>query len=338
MRDRAVRRRSLLLLLQHQRGFLADRRRELLRDLGEQPRQRDFQAHVVIGDVEKTGRSLAERADIEREAVAGPGFLMERNQGGIIGARGREAGLDAPRRFLAAEPMRNGYDQRLRHACHPFAVPAPDMGSARTDGSSSRPPQRHCGALGTVQNPAQRAGTAFGDRARAEIATGAIRQQSTRSAPMRLKTRLYLSVAAIGVAGLLALAPAQLRAQTAVNVDADDIGGVVTGPRGPEAGVWVIAETTDLPTRYAKMVVTDDQGRYVVPDLPKAKYKVWVRGYGLVDSPKVDGEPGKQVNLTAVPAPNDSEAAKYYPAIYWYSMMKVPEASEFGKKDGEIPD
>ena len=65
--------------------------------------------------------------------------------------------------------------------------------------------------------------------------------------------------------------------------------------------MWVIAETTDLPDRYAKMVVTDDQGRYVVPDLPKAKYKVWVRGYGLVDSPKVDGEPGKQVNLTAVP-------------------------------------
>src|SRR5262245_7822961 len=140
---------------------------------------------------------------------------------------------------------------------------------------------------------------------------------STRSAPMRLKTRLHLSVAAIGVAGLLALAPAQLRAQTAVAIDADDIGGVVTGPRGPEAGVWVIAETTDLPTRYAKMVVTDDQGRYVVPDLPKAKYKVWVRGYGLVDSPKVDGEPGKQVNLTAVAAPNDAEAAKYYPAIYW---------------------
>src|SRR5262245_43483193 len=213
-----------------------------------------------------------------------------------------------------------------------------NMGSARTDGSSSRPPQRHCGALGTVQNPAQRAGTAFGDRAHAEIATGAIRQQSTRSAPMRLKTRLHLSVAAIGVAGLLALAPAQLRAQTAVAIDADAIGGDVTGPRGPETSVWVIAETTDLPTRYAKMVVTDDQGRYVVPDLPKAKYKVWVRGYGLVDSPKVDGEPGKQVNLTAVAAPNDAEAAKYYPAIYWYSMLKIPDAGQFGKKDGDIPD
>jgi hypothetical protein len=155
---------------------------------------------------------------------------------------------------------------------------------------------------------------------------------------MSLKSRLYLSVAAIGIAGVLAVAPAQLRAQTAVAVDGDDIGGVVTGANGPEAGVWVIAETTDLPTRYAKMVVTDDQGRYVVPDLPKAKYKVWVRGYGLVDSPKVDGEPGKQLNLRAVPAPNEAEAAKYYPAIYWYSMMKIPAASEFGKKDGEIPD
>ena len=155
---------------------------------------------------------------------------------------------------------------------------------------------------------------------------------------MSCKTRLCLSVAAIGIAALLVAAPRASHAQTAVAIDGDDIGGVVTGPNGPEAGVWVIAETTDLPTRYAKMVVTDDQGRYVVPDLPKAKYKVWVRGYGLVDSAKVDGEPGKQLNLTAVPAPNEAEAAKYYPAIYWYSMMKIPDASEFGKKDGEIPD
>ena len=57
--------------------------------------------------------------------------------------------------------------------------------------------------------------------------------------------------------------------------------------------MWVIAETTDLPTKFAKIVVTDDQGRYLIPELPKAKYKVWVRGYGLVDSAKVDGEPGK---------------------------------------------
>ena len=70
-------------------------------------------------------------------------------------------------------------------------------------------------------------------------------------------------------------------------IDNDDIGGVVTSAKGPEAGVWVIAETTDLPTRFAKMVVTDDQGRYVLPDLPKANYNIWVRGYGLVDSPKV---------------------------------------------------
>jgi hypothetical protein len=154
---------------------------------------------------------------------------------------------------------------------------------------------------------------------------------------MNTKQRLLLGVAAIAVAGFLAGAPQQLSAQTAVAIDNDDIGGVVTGASGPEAGVWVIAETTDLPTRYAKMVVTDDQGRYVVPDLPKAKYKVWVRGYGLVDSPKVDGEPGKNLNLQAVKAPNAAEAAKVYPAIYWYSMMKMPAADQFGGKS-DIPD
>jgi len=145
---------------------------------------------------------------------------------------------------------------------------------------------------------------------------------------MRLKARLYVTVAAIGIASFVSATP--LRAQTAVAIDNDDIGGVVIGTNGPEAGVWVIAETTDLPTKFAKMVVTDDQGRYVVPDLPKAKYKVWVRGYGLVDSPKVDGEPGRQLNLRAVPAPNEAAAAHYYPAIYWYAMLKIPPASEFG--------
>ncbi len=119
-------------------------------------------------------------------------------------------------------------------------------------------------------------------------------------------------------------------------IDRHDIGGVVTGPHGPEAGVWVIAETHDLPTRYAKIVVTDDRGRYVVPDLPNAKYDVWVRGYGLIDSPKVEAAPGKHLNLTAVPAPNDAAAAQYYPAIYWFAMLKIPPASDFGGKS-DIP-
>jgi hypothetical protein len=146
---------------------------------------------------------------------------------------------------------------------------------------------------------------------------------------MNTKRALLLGVALVGIAGFLALAPGQLSAQNTVAIDADDIGGVVTGPAGPEAGVWVVAETTDLGTKMSKMVVTDDLGRYVLPDLPKAKYKVWVRGYGLVDSPKVDSEPGKQLNLTAVKAPNDKAAAEYYPAIYWYSMIKTPDASQF---------
>src|SRR6478609_11887507 len=119
-------------------------------------------------------------------------------------------------------------------------------------------------------------------------------------------------------------------ATAAVSIGATDIGGVVTGPNGPEAGVWVIAETNDLGTKFAKIVATDDQGRYVIPDLPKANYKVWVRGYGLVDSAKVDGTPGKSLDLTATPAPSAADAAKVYPAIYWYSMLKIPDKTQFG--------
>jgi hypothetical protein len=118
-------------------------------------------------------------------------------------------------------------------------------------------------------------------------------------------------------------------AKEAVPIDDDDLGGVVTGLRGPEAGVWVIAETTDLPTRFVRIVVTDDQGRYVVPDLPKASYSVWVRGYGLVDSPKVPAAPGRTLNLTAVAAPSPRAAAEYYPAGYWFSLLRVPDKSEF---------
>jgi hypothetical protein len=109
----------------------------------------------------------------------------------------------------------------------------------------------------------------------------------------------------------------------------NDISGVVTGPTGPEAGVWVIAETRQLPTRYAKIVVTDDRGRYVIPELPKATYDVWVRGYGLVDSPKRRATPGNTVNLRASVAPNAQAAAQYYPAGYWYSLMQIPAKGEF---------
>lgn len=91
---------------------------------------------------------------------------------------------------------------------------------------------------------------------------------------MNLKSSLFLGAAAIAIAAFVAGAPVKVNAQQAtaakVAIDSDDIGGVVTGPNGPEAGVWVIAETTDLPTRFIKSVVTDDQGRYVIPDLPAA--------------------------------------------------------------------
>ena len=93
--------------------------------------------------------------------------------------------------------------------------------------------------------------------------------------------------------------------------------------------MWIIAETADLPTKFAKIVVTDYQGRYVLPDLPKASYSVWVRGYGLVDSPKVRTVPGTIVNLTAVAASGPAVAAEYYPALYWYSLLKIPDKSEF---------
>jgi len=111
----------------------------------------------------------------------------------------------------------------------------------------------------------------------------------------------------------------------AVEIDPDDIGGVVTSAQGPEAGVWVIAETTELPTRFIRIVATDDQGRYVVPDLPDATYELFVRGYGLVDSPRVTTTPGQALDLEAVVAPDARAAAEVYPAAWWLSMLTFPE-------------
>lgn len=117
-----------------------------------------------------------------------------------------------------------------------------------------------------------------------------------------------------------------------VTVDADNIGGTVTSSNGPEAGVWVIAETSDFQTKFRKIVVTDDQGRYLIPSMPKAKYKVWVRGYGLVDSAPVDGAPGQTLALKAVVAPNPRAAAEYFPPNYWLSMLNIPAKDQFPMK------
>lgn len=147
-----------------------------------------------------------------------------------------------------------------------------------------------------------------------------------------MRNAFLYSTVAIGVMAfaMQCAPPSMAQIAVAVELDDDDIGGLVIGPKGPEAGVWVIAETTDLPTRFAKMVVTDEQGRYVIPDLPVANYKVWARGYGLIDSPRLRGKPGQRLDHKAVAAPDRSSAAHYYPAIYWYTMMKIPQAADFG--------
>jgi hypothetical protein len=151
-----------------------------------------------------------------------------------------------------------------------------------------------------------------------------IHKYATRA---RLLASVFLTVFA--TAALPAGASAQQRSTAAVSVGSNDLGGVVRSAHGPEAGVWVIAETTDTPTRLTKIVVTDDRGRFLIPDLPKGNYSVWVRGYGLVDSAKVQATPGKTLQLTAVPAPTPADAAQYYPPIYWFSMLHVPGKDEF---------
>src|SRR4026209_1151219 len=125
---------------------------------------------------------------------------------------------------------------------------------------------------------------------------------------------------------------AQQRGGAAVVIDNDDIGGVVASAKGPEAGVWGIAETTDLPAKFIKNVVTDDQGRYVLPDLPQASYQVFVRGYGLIHSVHVPAKPGQRLDLKGVIAPDGRAAAQVYPASYWLVLLEIPKGAHSDKE------
>jgi len=147
--------------------------------------------------------------------------------------------------------------------------------------------------------------------------------------PMFLIVRALVIVAAMVRTQARPRSAASPQAGEPTPAGAGEISGVVTSAKGPEAGVWVVAETKDLGTKFVKIVVTDEQGRYMLPDLPKANYKVWVRGYGLVDSQPVDAMSGKTLPLTAMVAPDARAAAQYYPADYWYSLMQLPPKSAF---------
>src|SRR5690242_12347372 len=80
--------------------------------------------------------------------------------------------------------------------------------------------------------------------------------------------RVVLLKAAAIVAALLSPFAFAVLARTQ-SVAASFITGIVRGERGPEAGVWVIAETNELATRLVKIVVTDEAGRFLLPDLPR---------------------------------------------------------------------
>ena len=157
------------------------------------------------------------------------------------------------------------------------------------------------------------------------------------SSPRRLtsapRIAVALGVAAVASAGLIAVLQAQSPTPRAPQ---GFISGTVESSKGREAGVWVIAETKETPTPFTKIVVTADDGRFVLPELPNVTFNVWVRGYGLTDSKPVPAKPGQTVNLKATIASSPAEAAKIYPANYWYSLLEVPSPSEFPGKGIDV--
>ena len=140
-----------------------------------------------------------------------------------------------------------------------------------------------------------------------------------------MRRRLGLAVASASAIVCLVGAHGLFAARPSTGV----ITGTVTSASGAEAGVWVIAETDELETVYRKIVVTDDDGRFLLPEMPDVRFSVWVRGYGLVDSIPVPARPEQDIDLTVTVAPSPQAAAAVYPANYWLSLIDLPEAHEF---------
>ncbi len=153
---------------------------------------------------------------------------------------------------------------------------------------------------------------------------------------MTIRDRMCWLITAIFLVAGAAACDATVESSSSIPMDNDDIAGVVSGETGPEAGVWVIAETADFDTFYARIVVTDADGRYLVPDLPDAKYQLWVRGYGLEDSDKLEAAPGDTVDLNVLAAADAAAAAQVYPAAYWYAMLELPTKEEVADIPGGL--
>jgi hypothetical protein len=148
--------------------------------------------------------------------------------------------------------------------------------------------------------------------------------------------RRFAAPATACVLSLASMGAARAQDNPAIAMDSNDIAGYVLSANGPESGVWVIAETDELGTAFVRIVVTDDAGRYLIPDLPDATYRVWTRGYGLADSEKVTAAPGTSLDLDAVLAATPAIAAQVYPAAYWYAMMRLPSESEVSALPGGL--
>jgi hypothetical protein len=72
----------------------------------------------------------------------------------------------------------------------------------------------------------------------------------------------------------------------------------------------------------------------MLPDLPAVNYKVWVRGYGILDSKPIDSKPTTaSVALKVETAKTPADAAKVYPGDYWLSMLAPPPASAFPRTE-----
>jgi len=106
--------------------------------------------------------------------------------------------------------------------------------------------------------------------------------------------KLYSTYAAAGVAAIVA---ACMSAPQGGATSAGDIGGTVASSKRSRSRRVGDRRNDRPPRRSTPARRHDDRGRYLIPDLPKANYSVWTRGYGLVDSPKVQSAPGATLDL-----------------------------------------
>lgn len=134
------------LLFQHARSAGSNRRLNAVRQAREQPGQRHLDFDVILRDIDRSADLLFQGRQLKRKTVSAPDLLVDLENLCVFRADAAEPGFQAAGRFLLAELVGNGDDERLSQCraskqCDPrFGADYSNSGSATAENYPARGP------------------------------------------------------------------------------------------------------------------------------------------------------------------------------------------------------